>query len=126
VSFASSSLTADACTARTIGPDGLRHDIVTPICVRGALRSPHRKAGDFRFNFFALARMREEIPRVNVLLIDYSASRVAWEATAIQRPSRRTNTSVNRSVTVCGAAPPTLALLRPVTMAVSPYARTTS
>ncbi len=55
-----------------------------------------------------------------------SAIRVACDAMTIHRPSRRTKTSVNRSATVWGALPPTFTVVRPVTIAVSPYTRIAS
>ena len=53
-------------------------------------------------------------------LCDAAVARVACDATTLQRRSRRTKTSVNRRVTVCAAAPLAVALVRPVTIAVSP------
>src|SRR5438093_11099625 len=54
----------------------------------------------------------------------HEPSRVAWDATTCQRPARRTNTSVNRSVNVLGFAPLVVTVVRPVTTAASPKART--
>ena len=52
--------------------------------------------------------------------------RVACDAKTSHRPERRAKTSVNRSATVTGLAPPVVTDVRPVTTAVSPSCRTVS